>query len=238
MTNRKIERQEVIVSYQTNTSIRILDRNLLFSELLKQFFKESDADYSFEVLHSSDELFSLENEPPEILLLELENKPLSGLEILKRVRALKWTTRVIVLSLAFESKYTGFLLYLGANAYQPKSIGLENLTFIINRIRECGYYWNESQWNTIRNQLSSRNPKYHYPALNGITRREHEVLELVCQQMSIAEIADILSLSKKTVEAHKTNLFVKSGVSNTAGLIIFALRFKLIDLQEIVLREN
>ncbi|MES1160436.1 MAG: LuxR C-terminal-related transcriptional regulator, partial [Bacteroidota bacterium] len=62
-----------------------------------------------------------------------------------------------------------------------------------------------------------------------LSRRELEVLKLICREYSNAEIAEKLFLSVSTVETHRKNLIAKLGVNNTVGLVKFALRHKLIE---------
>ncbi|WP_431293516.1 LuxR C-terminal-related transcriptional regulator [Pedobacter sp. P26] len=57
-----------------------------------------------------------------------------------------------------------------------------------------------------------------------ITKREREVLEMICNELSAAEIAGKLYLSVRTVEGHRNNLILKTGCRNTAGLVLFAVK--------------
>ena len=66
-----------------------------------------------------------------------------------------------------------------------------------------------------------------------LTQREIEVLKLIVQRLTSEEIGEKLFISTKTVEHHKTNLLVKTGTRNTAGLIIYAVKNGLIDPKEL-----
>ena len=65
----------------------------------------------------------------------------------------------------------------------------------------------------------------------SLTKREMEVLQLICKEQTSAEIADLLYLSPRTVENHRKNLLEKTGAKNTAGLVIFAIQNQLIELE-------
>ena len=65
---------------------------------------------------------------------------------------------------------------------------------------------------------------------NKLTKREQEVLILICNQYSSAEIAEKMFLSNRTVEGHRNNLLLKTESRNTAGLVVYALKHKIIDL--------
>ncbi len=64
---------------------------------------------------------------------------------------------------------------------------------------------------------------------NHISKREKEVLELICQQYSTPEIADRLFISSRTVEGHRNSLLLKTGSKNTAGLVVYAIESKMVD---------
>ena len=65
-----------------------------------------------------------------------------------------------------------------------------------------------------------------------LTEREREVLELICKQYSSVEIGEMLSLSTRTVDGHRNNLLVKTNSKNMAGLVIFAIQNKIINLED------
>jgi DNA-binding NarL/FixJ family response regulator len=72
-----------------------------------------------------------------------------------------------------------------------------------------------------------------YKNINNIpvelTAREMEVLKLICGEMTNHEIADELCVSVRTIEGHRNNLILKTGSRNTAGLVLFAVRYNIID---------
>lgn len=68
------------------------------------------------------------------------------------------------------------------------------------------------------------------PKSNDLTEREVEVLYHICKGLSNQEIAEVLFLSKRTVDKHRENLLSKTGVKNTAGLVIFAVKNGIVDV--------
>lgn len=67
---------------------------------------------------------------------------------------------------------------------------------------------------------------------NFLTEREKEVLELICKQHSSAEIGEMMNLSARTVDGHRNNLLLKTNSKNMAGLVIFAIQNKIINLDD------
>jgi DNA-binding CsgD family transcriptional regulator len=76
-------------------------------------------------------------------------------------------------------------------------------------------------------QHRKKNEENPVPELSA---REREVLELICKENTAQEIADLLSISKRTVEGHRRNLLGKTGTKNMAGLVVFALKNKIINM--------
>ena len=66
-----------------------------------------------------------------------------------------------------------------------------------------------------------------------LTPREVEILQLICQQYTSAEIADILSISSRTVEGHRNNLLEKTKTKNIAGLVVYAIQNKIFNVDEL-----
>ena len=77
-----------------------------------------------------------------------------------------------------------------------------------------------------------RKVKRHHLAHVEISSREKEVLQLICEQYTTAEIATKLFISPRTVDGHRNNLLEKTGARNTAGLVVFALENKVVELTD------
>jgi DNA-binding NarL/FixJ family response regulator len=96
-----------------------------------------------------------------------------------------------------------------------------------------GSYINERTLKAIQNNMGRRNkPKTLIHSSIQLTRREEEVLTLICRQHTSEEIGEKLFISVKTVNGHRNNLLEKTNSRNTAGLVIFALKNGLVDLSE------
>jgi DNA-binding CsgD family transcriptional regulator len=69
---------------------------------------------------------------------------------------------------------------------------------------------------------------------NLLTKREYEILQLICKQKNASEIAELLDLSPRTIEGHRNNLLAKTESKNIAGLVLYAIRNKMIDLDDTI----
>lgn len=215
--------------------IGIVDDDLLFVQLLKNYI-ETNGDYQV-ILTSTggNQYLTEEAAVPDILILDLKMANGDGLEVMAALSKREIETRIIVLSSFYRRSFMGQILKMGAHAFLSKEIELEELLVVINAVYNTGHYFSNEQIDVMRNQFSNKLPEFHAFSKNELTDREVDVLRLVCQQLSTKEIADSLFISPKTVETHKTNLMIKTGVKNMAGLVIYAIQNNIIDANEIVL---
>ncbi len=212
--------------------IAIVDDEKLIVQLLEDFFNKTE---SISVVASSTDgrefLAGLRNTEllPEIALLDMRMESMNGIEVLKELKKDFPDIKTIIMSSYYKKTLTGYMLKSEVNAFVPKGISPDKLVEIIEEVAEKDYYFMPEQLDVLRKQLSTKTP---VPVLNeteSLTSREIEVLTLICQQKTASEIAEIMFLSKRTVEGHKTNLLLKTGAKNTAGLVIYAVQEKLVD---------
>lgn len=215
--------------------IGIVDDDLLFVQLLKNYI-ESNGNYQVVLTSTGGDQFLSEDLPAlDILILDLRMANGDGLEVMTELSKQENEIKIIVLSSFYRRSFMGQMLKMGAHAFLSKEIELEELLVVINTVYNTGHYFSNEQIDVMRTQFSNKLPEFHAFSKNELTEREIDVLRLVCQQLSTKEIADSLFISPKTVETHKTNLMIKTGVKNMAGLVIYAVQNNIIDAHEIVL---
>ena len=219
--------------------IAIVDDDVLVSTLLRDFFEQTSAIKTVYIANSGNQFleeFGNNAAMPDIILLDLRMKNGSGLEVLEQLSNMEVSLpKVIVMSSHYDASYMGQMLKLGCDAFLPKEIDPEELIEIIYKVYEYGHYFLEEQIVSLRKQVATKGPKLHINSKDSLSERELDVLELLCQQLTTKEIAGRLFISPKTVEMHKSNLLVKTGVRNSVGLIMYAVQNKLIDPNSLIL---
>lgn len=218
-------------------SIGIVDDDTLVARLLTDFFNiSSDFNVIFNAVDGDDLINRLEigaEMIPDILLLDLRMKGKNGVETIEYLRMNYASIKIIVISSYYQDSYTGFLFKSGVNAFVPKEVSPEYLREIIKVVYDQGYYFSQEQLLKLRQQISSKTPKPSVEDKLDLSSRELEVLKLICQQKTAKEIGDILNISTKTVEGHRGNLLLKTGVKNVVGLVIYALQNKILEVEEL-----
>lgn len=166
---------------------------------------------------------------PDVLLMDLKMDNLNGIETTELLKKRFPSIKTVIISSHYKLSFMGFMIKTGVCAFAPKGISTKELLNIIHEVNERGYYFNNDQMETIRDQLSSKFPKPTLEENQSLSERELDVLNLLCQQKTAKEIGEKLFITKRTVEGHKNNLFVKTGAKNVAGLVLYAVQNRLID---------
>lgn len=179
-----------------------------------------------EAENGEDLLHQLEKkkESIDITLIDINMPLLNGIESMKRIRELYPHIKNIILTVHEEDKYIHKLIEEGANAYLAKNTDPTELEKAINAVVNNDYYFNDNTIKAMRNFMQKKNKKTIHTNTFDITRREKEILNLICQEFTSQEISQKLFITESTVNGHRNNLLLKIGCKNTAGLVLFAIK--------------
>lgn len=170
-------------------------------------------------------------EPPDIILMDLSMPEMNGLEATKYLREHMPDIRIIVLSVHGDEKSVARMVQQGVNGYLAKDAELREVHKAIESVYEKGFYFNDAMLKALQSGTLQKKLKMsEFNIVESLTRREREVLDMICKEFTTQEIAEKLFLSVRTVEGHRNNLLLKTGARNTAGLVIFALKNSIISL--------
>ncbi len=166
----------------------------------------------------------------DILLLDVYLPDLGEEELLQQIRAARPDLRIIYLTLLRGTRYIHKLSKYNIQGYVLKNASLDELMQALKAVHDGGTFFSKDihigdRDEDFRNTITIEDKQID----EILSRRELEVLRLICKEYSNAEIAEKLFLSVSTVETHRKNLIAKLGVNNTVGLVKFALRNNLID---------
>jgi DNA-binding NarL/FixJ family response regulator len=159
----------------------------------------------------------------DVALIDINMPVLNGLETMKIMREKHPATRNIILTIHEEEKYIQAMVEAGANAYLAKNADFSEVEKAIRAVVANDYYFNEQTIQAMHHFMHGKKQKVVLGEMD-ITRREREVLELICQENTSLEISRKLFISESTVNGHRNNLLLKIGCKNTAGLVLFAIR--------------
>jgi two-component system response regulator NreC len=181
-------------------------------------------------LSGKDLLSKVRDIQTDVLLLDVYLPDIGEEELLQSIRASRPDLKIIYLTLLRGTRYIHKLTRHNIQGYVLKNVLLEELMTALQTVHDGSSYFSKDinigdREEDFRNTITIEDKQID----EILSRRELEVLKLICREYSNAEIADKLFLSVSTVETHRKNLIAKLGVNNTVGLVKFALRNKLID---------
>lgn len=171
---------------------------------------------------------------PDVILMDIMMGGMTGIEATRWVKEQDNNVRVILISSEIKKELVTAGIQCGIDGYLPKDVDLNVLTEAIRTVKGGGRYFNEAITNLVfedfyqKKKLTNTQGKVTLP--NDLTKREQEVLALVASGKSNQEVADDLFISVKTVDTHKNHILDKLGLKNTAELVRYAIRNKLISL--------
>jgi two-component system response regulator NreC len=167
---------------------------------------------------------------PDIVLMDLAMPLLNGLEATEQIRRAHRCVRVLILTMHENEEYIRRALAAGASGYLLKDTSSTELFSAIRAVQRGESILSPAvtrlviedylRWGDIRPEDSS----------NGLTQREREVLQLIAEGYTNKEIAEILCIALKTVQAHRANLMSKLDLHDRAELIKYAIQKKIIEI--------
>ncbi len=170
---------------------------------------------------------------PDVILLDIQMPIMDGIATLAEVKKLYPQIKIIMLTMMDDHSMITKLMELGANSYLTKTSDSEIIYEAIVTCHEQEYYFNSLTNKALLNNLRQRNPVLPakmMPEEARLSEKEITVLKLMCEEKSTREIAEAVELSPRTVEAIRDKLKTKTGSKSTAGLIMYAVKHKLLDL--------
>ncbi|HPS62316.1 MAG TPA: response regulator transcription factor, partial [Bacteroidales bacterium] len=198
--------------------IAIIDDHDLFRDGLSLVLNQIE---HFEVvLNTSDGnrfIESLADTPVDIALMDIEMPAIGGAQTTEKALAISPGLKVIALTMFSDTGHYTRMIQAGVKGFVLKKANKFELELAIGAVYQGGSYFSQE----ILQKLAFRYTG-HSNGTESLTGRELEIMALICEGHTSQEISDRLCISTKTVETHRSNLFLKAGVRNVAGLIAWA----------------
>lgn len=211
--------------------VMLVDDHQMFREGLKFVIsKIPNMEVVGEASNGQEFLDQLAVAQPDVTLMDIGMPVMDGITATQQATEQQPDLKVIALSMFNDQEYYQRAVDAGVSGFLIKEAGIDELEKAIKAVHHGNQYFSQELLQYIIQALS--NPKVVSSKTTPIqlTRREEEILELICKGLDNKEIADKLFISQKTVEGHKTNLLSKTHSKNTINLMLFALKHKLVEL--------
>jgi len=205
--------------------IFIVDDHPVFREGLVGLVKrEADLAVCGEADNASQALSGIESSKPDLVLADIGLPGKNGLELVKDIRAVHPEMAVLVISMHDETLYAERVLRAGGRGYIMKQEGPEKILQAIRQVLDGQISLSGKMSARILDSLSDRRAKTDSP-IARLTDREFEILQLIGQGKDSHDIAELLHLSVKTVDAHRGHIKEKLDLKSGTELIVYAARW-------------
>lgn len=193
----------------------IEDDNLLRMGLKSMIDLRGEYVVGSDVATGREAIQSFHQNRADIVLLDLRLPDMPGTEVLKRLREMDKQTKIIVLTACDSDEMLFETLEFGTNAYVLKGENPDELFLAIKYALNDDLFISPRLARTIvKDYLFATRQRKGFPTLQGLTARELEVVKLILDGRKSREIADLLSISIKTVDKHRSNILQKIGMHN------------------------
>jgi DNA-binding NarL/FixJ family response regulator len=167
---------------------------------------------------------------PDVLIMDIMMPRLNGIQAAENIREMKFPTHILLLSMYSDEGFVHKALQCGVKGYVLKSSVSDELLWAVRAVASGKTYLSKLIAEIVvesathpHSTLQDRDP------LSNLSPREKEILQLIAEEHTSAEIGQMLFISEKTVEKHRTKLMEKLNVRNLAGLVRLAVKYHLVD---------
>lgn len=165
---------------------------------------------------------------PDVVLMDISMPVLNGIDATREAMGIAPQMKVIALSMFGEDDYYYEMINAGAKGFLLKNSDISDVMNAIEQVVAGNNFFSQDiLYNVIRN-FQPRKELENADA--NFSKREMQVLKEICKGLSNQEIADSLFISKRTVDKHRSNLLSKTNSKNTANLIMYAIKNKIISI--------
>ncbi len=169
---------------------------------------------------------------PDVMLIDLSlpsngTEECNGWQVVQMLKKEFNDMKFLILSVHDDDYLIAKLIEEGAHGYLLKDCDPQEVYEAILSVHQNGSYINQKSLRAIQGRLNGKvkTPKTH----EQLTKREIEVLQLICQQKTAEEIGNELFISVKTVNGHRNNLLQKTGSRNMSGLVMYAIKHRIVE---------
>jgi len=216
---------------ETDTKILIVDDHALLREGLQSLLS---AQPGMRVVGTAEDAHSgiskIDSLSPDVVLTDLAMPETGGVDAIHLIRDAHPRVKLIALTFHREDGYIHASLQAGADGYVLKDDSRDELVIAIGSVLDGKKYLSPAICEqVIAGYLSAAEKKRLEPSWRVLTRRERQVIKMIAEGLKTREIAEVLSLSPKTVEKHRTNMMNKLDLHSVSAVTLYAIQSGLIN---------
>lgn len=175
----------------------------------------------------------VEREQPDVVVIDIRMPVVNGIEATRRIKAALPSTAVLILSAYDDDSYVFALIRAGATGYLLKDVSSRTLVEAVHQVHSGEPVLHPTIAKKVLARVATAEDASPVPMPARLTEREQHVLRLAATGLNNAEIADVLSVSVRTVQTHLTQIFGKLDVGSRTGAVIAGLKMGLLRLDDL-----
>ena len=217
---------------KTANKLRIIvtdDHDIVNKGLCYLLARRKEIEVAGEARNGRDVLALVEEVRPDIAILDIAMPLLNGIDAAAQISRQFPETKTILLSMHSDEDYLLRAMNAGVKGYLLKDTVEEDLDNAIDAVRRNKPFFSQAIAEILLEEhLQELKAKGLQDSFDLLTNREKEILQLLAEGRSNKEVAQLLNLSTLTVETHRSNLMQKLNLHNTAEIVLYAVRKKII----------
>ena len=211
--------------------IILADDHTLFRTGLKNLLAlDSEFRVIGEASNGQELLAMLEHGQPDGILLDIAMPVMNGIEAAAAILARWPQMRIVTLSMFGEEEYYFRMVSLGVKAFLLKNSEIGEVQEAIRTVVDGGTYFSQELLFNLVGSLKFSSESRRTEEEAELSERESEILLEICRGLSNQEIGEKLFISKRTVDKHRANILAKTNCKNTANLVVYAIKNKLVEI--------
>lgn len=217
------------------TGLKVLlvdDHRLIRKAISTLLSNESEVETVWEASNATECFQLMEMENPDIVLMDISLEDTDGISITKELLQKYPQLKVIILSMHMEENYIKQSIKAGAKGYILKNSPHEDLVKAVYEVAKGGQYFAQEVSKIMAQNylMAEKTTDSRYNKDEILTKRELEIVKLVAEGLNNQKIADLLCISHRTVDTHRTNIMQKVKVKNVAELVRYAIKNRLVEI--------
>lgn len=214
---------------ESKVKIIIVDDHEMFRSGIKSLIElENLGRVIAEAANGEEFLKLIENEVPDLVLMDIDMPVMDGITASEKALQIHPGINILVLSMYDDYSHYSVLLGAGVKGFISKSSGKSGLEKAINAVSGGDCYFSPDLLKNVIVEINRSKESKNKDNTIRFTQREEEILKLICNGYDTNEIAGKLFLSNKTIDNHRSKLLQKVGVKNSVGLVIYAIKNKIV----------
>lgn len=218
-----------MTSNSTKRKVMIVDDHTLFRNGLRILLNNME-NYRVvgEASNGKQFIELLQSEVPDLVLMDISMPVMDGIEASTIAHEMYPDLKIITLSMYGEEDYYYKMVDAGVKGFVLKNSDIKEVKTALDVVYEGGSFFSSELLQNLVNSLKSSTKSKEFQA--ELSEREMEILILICKGLSNQEIGDRLFISKRTVDKHRANILEKSDSKNTAQLVVYAIKNRLVEM--------